>query len=242
MIQDNNAKWQVKKLTGIEATNNALHVGYIYQTINPNVQLGSLPLFGGEYDRTVYADLWGWVQEQPNFLVSEEEWQEIAAANGGNVPKFSTGNGSTTFRVPSAKCWVKGASGVEEVGSYLEAGLPNATGFTKGALGADQGYSGAIYTQQSADQNGKYSISGTSYNKTDILLDLSKGNSIYGNSDTVQPPSIVGMWCIVAYNTISHIGNADAYQLMQAIHTKLDNFIDSNGHMVFPDGTKFWLE
>ena len=104
-------------------------VGFEYFTFNPNIPQGSLPLFGGEYSRETYPTLWAWVQEQTGYLKTEAEWQTLAASNNGNVPYYSDGDGSTTFRVPSLKCWVKSANGtVTEVGSYLEAGLPNITG------------------------------------------------------------------------------------------------------------------
>ena len=96
-----------------------LPVGFEYLQTNPNVQAGSLPMVGGLWNRTIYADLWAWVQKQPGYLISESEWQALAAANNGAVPFYSTGDGSTTFRVPALTVWVKGASAIEEVGDYL---------------------------------------------------------------------------------------------------------------------------
>lgn len=219
MITDNTAKWRVKKVT--EFIGNSLPIGHFYQTISPTVPAGSLPLFGGTYSRTLYADLWTWIQ-QSGLLITESAWQSKATANEGNVPFFSQGDGSTTFRVPSMKCWVKGANGVEEVGSYLKAGLPNITG-TAGYFNALVGYeySGAMY-----EYDQKYtadSDNGATYARK-IGFDASKANAIYGNSDTVQPKSIVGMWCVVAYGTASNVGNADVGNVMQAVEQVQTNF------------------
>lgn len=156
MIQDNTAKWRKKKLSNF-APNNALPVGFMYQHLSSTVPLGSLPLLGGEYDRTLYADLWSWANEN-GLVVSEAEWQEQASAQGGSCSKFSDGNGSTTFRVPALKCWIKGANGVEEVGGYLEAGLPD-----------------------------------------------------------INHTHTIGMWCIVAYGSISNVGNIDVATAISAI-------------------------
>ena len=112
-----------------------LPVGHEFFTTNPNIPAGCIPLLGGEYSRTAYADLWAWVQTQQGYLIEESAWQAKAATNGGNVPFYSKGDGTTTFRVPSLKCWVKGANGIEEVGSYLSAGLPNIA-FSTSALSA----------------------------------------------------------------------------------------------------------
>lgn len=153
---DNTAKWAVRKFGGA-----GLPVGFEYFTTNPNIPAGSLPLLGGVYSRTLYKDLWNWVQEQTGYLIEESEWQEKSAANEGNVPFYSTGDGITTFRVPSLKCWVKGANGIEEVGSYLSAG-------------------------------------------------------------TVQPKSIVGMWLVKAYGTVTNVGSADVSNIAQGL-TELEN-------------------
>lgn len=96
-----------------------LPVGFEYLQTNPNIQAGSLPMVGGLWNREIYADLWAWVQTQPGYLISEEEWQALASANNGAVPFYSIGDGSTNFRVPALTVWVKGTSNVEEVGDYL---------------------------------------------------------------------------------------------------------------------------
>lgn len=216
MIQDNTAKWRKKKLSNF-ASNNAMPVGHIYQTLSKNVPVGSLPLFGGTYDRSLYADLWSWANEN-GLVISESEWQAMATAQGGSCSKFSDGNGSTTFRVPALKCWVRGANGVEEVGSYLKAGLPNITGSSGasticnsdglGVVISGAFYEGSWVTPYGATQGG---------GDVRVHMDASRCSSIYGNSDTVQPPSIVAMWCIVAYGSISNIGNIDVATAISAI-------------------------
>ena len=50
-----------------------LPVGYEYFTFNPSIPQGSLPLFGGEYSRDTYSDLWAWVQTQTGYLKTEAE-------------------------------------------------------------------------------------------------------------------------------------------------------------------------
>lgn len=236
MITDNTAMWQLKKVTDFNVAKSALPIGHIYQSLNPNVPLGSLPLFGGLYDRNLYKDLWTWVQEQPNFLVSESEWQSLASSNGGNVPKFSTGDGSTTFRVPSMKCWVKSANGIKEVGSYLSAGLPNVKGhITTRKVGETVNYESifadeVLFTKEdfSSGYSKLYPADSTD-SASRITLDLSGYNPIYGNSDTVQPPSIVGMWLIVAYGSVSNLGNVDIADAMQAFEDMQNNYLPLSG-------------
>ena len=234
-MQDNTAKWGVRKLTKFQE-NSGLPVGFEYFSTNPNIPTGSLPLFGGEYSRKVYSHLWAWVQEQAGYLIEESEWQAKASANEGNVPFYSKGNGTTTFRVPSLKCWVKGANGIEEVGSYLKAGLPNIEGsgstliftdpnnFATGTQsGEEHKWRGAI---DSHKWNVQDAITFTSTNKHimgHIMFDASKFNSIYGNSNTVQPKSIVGMWLVKAYGTVTNVGNIDVADIVPTKVSDLEN-------------------
>ena len=241
---DNTAKWAVRKFGGA-----GLPVGFEYFTTNPNIPAGSLPLLGGVYSRTFYKDLWNWVQEQTGYLIEESAWQEKSAANGGNVPFYSTGDGTTTFRVPSLKCWVKGANGIEEVGSYLSAGLPilpdmshthergtmNITGEIT-HITADNGnisnsdypttgafrWSSESYTNRTALASGTGSRdlsfdASRSWTGETSSASLTRTTDIYGNSDTVQPKSIVGMWLVKAYGTVTNVGSADVSNIAQGL-------------------------
>ncbi|PUE66765.1 hypothetical protein [Arcobacter lacus] len=55
--------------------------------------------FGGEFNRAEYPKLWAWLQGK-EFLKTEAQWQAEATANGGICGYFSSGNGTTNFRVP----------------------------------------------------------------------------------------------------------------------------------------------
>ena len=199
-----------------------LPVGHEFFTTNPNIPAGCIPLLGGEYSRTAYADLWAWVQTQNGYLIEETAWQAKAAANGGNVPFYSKGNGSTTFRVPALKCWVRGAGSISEVGGYLAAGLPNITGSTAWAVnGTLNSFSSqeTPYHQNtealSVETDGKAfgaigaQGSDSANSNVKVNIDASLSNPIYGASDTVQPPSIVGLWVVKAYGTVTNVGSVD---------------------------------
>ena len=216
---------------------NGLPIGFEYFSPNPNVPDGSLPLFGAEYSREVFPDLWEYAQRQTGYVITEEEWQALSNQNGGNVPFYSSGDGSTTFRVPSLKCWIKGANGIEEVGSYLTAGLPNIEGSfePRPHPTGNKSYGGSVciadgafelnIQASSVQYNGTTESSGR-YNLDRISLSAQRYNPIYGNSDTVQPPSIAGMWLVKAYGTVSEIGNADAEKAVKQ-YTRLEDRINS---------------
>lgn len=194
----------------------AISVGFEYFSTNPNIPDGSIPLLGGEYSRTTYKDLWEWVQTQEGYLLEESEWQAKSAENEGNVPFYSKGNGSTTFRVPSLKCWIKGANGIEEVGSFLSAGLPNITGSFIGATGTVSSMPTGAFKRVGKEDSG-VSPSGSNHEFRKYSFDASLSSSIYGNSDTVQPKSIVGMWLVKAYGTVTNVGSTDVADIAQGL-------------------------
>lgn len=231
----------VKTVNGIEPSADGdvvvagVPIGFEYISFNPNIPTGSLPLLGGTFSRTAYKDLWEWVQTQTNYLISESAWQAKATANEGNVPFYSTGDGSTTFRVPSLSCWVKGAKGISEVGSYLAAGLPNITGSAQSTGGNDtasfENTTGA-YTSEEGSFKPHGSSTNTKYDGLSHMFtfNASLSNPIYGNSDTVQPPSIVGMWLVKAFGTVSNIGNQDIADVsagLARVETKMNEYTDN---------------
>ena len=205
-VNDGTVKWGVKNIQ--DASKLGLPVGFEAFTTNPNLQAGWLPLLGGEYSRTTYADLWAWVQTQDGYLLEETAWQAKAAANGGNVPFYSKGDGSTTFRVPALKCWVRGAHSIDAVGGYLAAGLPNITGsFGKTQTISNDSFGDGAFKSVYEKMVGDASAGVTKLYS--FAFDASLSNPIYGSSDTVQPPSIVGLWCVKAYGTVTNVGSTD---------------------------------
>ena len=88
-------------------------------------------------------------------------------------------------------------------GSTIEAGLPNITGtydktsgnrFLLNATTSEVTRTGAFYTSSSqSDQYSSTTGSGTVVRG--LGFDASRSNSIYGNSNTVQPPAyVVNVW------------------------------------------------
>ena len=176
-------------------------IGQIRFSINPNIEPGYLALNGQEVNRDDYPNLWEWVQQQVGFLVEEGEWQSISSAHNGNVGKYSVGNGSTTFRLPNLGCWVRGggtAGTAAGVGGNLDAGLPNITGSTMHVPGFASTVGGAFtFVAKSAASAG----TGPGWEEPGYTeFSAAKSNSIYGNAETVQPESIVGIWLVKAYH------------------------------------------
>ena len=125
--------------------------------------------------------------------VSRETYADLYAIIGTT---FGSGDDSTTFALPNLID--KFAQGSTIVGTAVEAGLPNITGWTLSASTTNSDpayYSGALSTQDIALY--RVTNSGTlGYTKNQLNFDASKSNPIYGNSTTVQPPALTLLPCI----------------------------------------------
>ena len=152
----------------------AVPVGAQLPFSGKTVPKGYLFCNGMEVSRTTYAAL---------FAVIGTDW--------------GAGDGSTTFNLPDGRGkHFQGASSDDEVGTYLEAGLPNITGRHGGhAYKSDDhmDQEGAFYGMDTMHGGAG---STTNCNVWNIGFDASISSPIYGASETVQTPSQVGQWII----------------------------------------------
>ena len=141
-------------------------VGTIIWYAGSSAPSGYLLCNGSNVSRTTYADLFTVVGV-----------------------KYGTGNGTTTFTLPNLIG--KFAEGASSSGTYKSAGLPDHAHSTLYVAGSnyDDGDPGQYCLTASGGANG---INTSSKSYTGSV----KNNSIYGNSDTVQPASLTLLPCI----------------------------------------------
>ena len=170
-------------------------IGHIFPVCSI-IPVGCIACDGSTYNRTTYPKLYEWLTEQ-NIMVSDSSWNSTANSNNGYCTKFSTGNGSTTFRVPNFAPFMELGTEDEREG-YHRAGIPNITGYYAPLAWERDGgrpyYGGAIYNSGS---RGGVEIPDRSWEggNYDVSFDASRSNSIYGRSTTVQPES--NLWLMV---------------------------------------------
>ena len=142
-------------------------VGSIIAVAYTGVPEGYMHCNGAAVSRTTYANL----------------FNEIGTTYGG-------GDGSTTFNLPNTVG--RFLEGDGEAGRYYAAGLPNITGnisaFRDNIGGAFAGSYNTNRYDGWEDDGDEHAVS-TSF-------DASRSNSIYGASNTVQPPSMTVIYCI----------------------------------------------
>lgn len=139
-----------------------------------------------------YVKLNGAIVQREDYprLVQYATDNSLFTADNSTTPwLFGNGDGETTFVLPDYRnVFIEGG----DTPSKINAGLPNIVGSLRSIFITNQSetaYSGSFY----ATNTGVTYMKDTSGTIVDCKgnFDASKSNSIYGNSNTVQPPSIV---------------------------------------------------
>lgn len=187
-----------------------------------DIPTGGVPYCGQEVNRSTYSALWAYAKAK-GLVKSESEWQSLYNAQGGNVAYYSSGNGSSTFRMPRLVGYVRGASSQSESGSYVKEGLPNITGMAgamSNSLANNLVYNGAFATLSTTKSVASGGITGT----PEVDFDASRSNPIYGNSSHVTPETSVVLYGVYAFGEIGNVDALDVTTLASAIARVESNF------------------
>lgn len=199
-------------------------IGEEWHSFTGQIPAGGVPYCGQEVTRVTYADLWEYAQNN-GLVKTEEEWQALAVSRNGNVPFYSDGDGSTTFRMPKVVGYIKGAASQSEAGTYTAEGLPNITGSAHIKYGGytrteDSEYSGALKVGSDSESFAAATEGGTySRYHPGFALDASLSNSIYGNSEHVTPETATVLFGVYAFGEITNVGALDADTLATGLVT-----------------------
>jgi len=127
--------------------------------------------------------------------VSRTDYAELYAVIGDT---YGAGDGSTTFDLPNLVD--KFIQGNAVAGTEHSAGLPNITGYLSDSYGNTGDFldaNGAFHFPEG--KNSYRFIRTTDSNfraSNNVYIDASRSSSIYGNSNTVQPPSVTMRYVI----------------------------------------------
>ena len=207
----------LKKLAGVHA------IGELWWHFDPNAKPAGVQLFAGQtLSRASYEAHWELVSTKRK-VVSETDWQECKQ-EWGFCPYYSSGDGSTTYRMPLIKdIHPEFVEALSKAGDYLSAGLPNITGDTglnQATAASMMAPIGAFYNNGVSGKRPIYASVGTYSNG--IAIDASLSNPIYGNSDTVQPPSLTFVLGEYVVGVIGEIGVSDKESLLASV-TQLES-------------------
>lgn len=91
--------------------------------------------------------------------------------------------------------------GSNTAGQLVQAGLPNLTGYVYAFTGhkaGDQEADGSLFTVGNSTHSSQTTPGADDGYVKEIKFDASKGNTVYGQSETVQPPAYTVKWIIKA--------------------------------------------
>lgn len=199
-ITDNTAKW---KIVNITSTSSGVTLGTIMPFLATVVPDGWLALdTGALVSRTTYPDLWAWVQANAP-LISETDWQTQAAAQT-SVGDYSTGDGSTTFRLPKILDYVRGGS-TADAGTWQEDIFELHSHY----LLADQ----KTVTLDIGSGNQKYAA-GSGYG-----VENAAATQATGGAET-RPKTIKMLYCVKAFDSAVNQGTIDITALANEVAAK----------------------
>ena len=151
--------------------------------IPPAVPTGMIAFF----DLTDIPD--GWLLCDGS-AVSRTTYANLFAKIG---TRHGAGDGSTTFNVPDMDArFLEGTTDTGQVGTNVEAGLPNITGTFRVTLEENSSATGSFYVDRTSG-NGADGANGR-----DVVygINASLVSSIYGQAETVQPSALMTLACI----------------------------------------------
>ena len=194
-------------------------LGFHYLHPYGTVPADSIICNGATYSRALYKDFFDYITAQ-GWVKTEAEWQKIATRDNGFCPFYSSGDGSTNFRVPRFAPYQQIAIASGNAGTYHQAGIPNITGRSDlGGIYSSLSFSGAIATvSNEGNATGATHVNAGGSQKVKLTFNASNSNHIYGRSGTVQPESHEWMLCVVAYGIATHVGSVDIQNVMSAVN------------------------
>lgn len=178
-------------------------------------------------NRADYPDLWAYAQLLTP--ISDAAWLADAQQRG----KYSTGDGTTTFRVPDRngvqagslkELFARGDGGnSSNNGMMYDAALPNIVGYTAHTLLTAASSQGQVATDgaftSTTSTQGVWPVSGGAGLYTNIRFDANQSDPTYGRygiTSNVIPRNFIGVWTIranggfTAANTSWSVINGDA--------------------------------
>lgn len=216
-----------------------LPVGFEYYVPYSELDSGQLIRDGQIVSRSVYKDLWDFVQKHPSLLLTEEQWQAELSANEGIVNNYySSGDGSTTFRLPKAgviELPVITAEGLNKFSTDTQRNILGSITMVD-TIGKTQVSNGALLAEvtsisSSVNNNGNWS------NAITIDFDASRSVGTEHTGSEVKPKTITKLAVVQAFGRVINTGTLDINDLVNDVN----NLIQSNHIKTYTDLTQIGL-
>lgn len=188
--------------------------------------------------RSVYPDLWSKVQAGTVPVVAESVWQSDVTKRGS----YTTGDGSTTFRVPDyngatsgsiAAPVLRGDSGVSS-STIQRSAAPNITSsITNQILFQSASATGALVISSQSINLQAAATTPANIGGSLITFDASRSSVVYGRDSVteIRMNSVVGCYVIHVFGIVYNPGEIDVGAMATQINT-ISNKLDANTPLI----------
>lgn len=167
-------------------------IGTVDYVAYTELDANQLILDGSLVSRELYKDLWEWVQTKSSMLLTEEEWQSALTANEGLACNcYSTGDGSTTFRLPKE--------------SVIILPNPNPSNINKFSTNTQRNITGSIGELFAPDP-------------PNTSFDASRSVGTEHTGSEVKPKTITKLPVVYAFGSVYNSGGIDISDIMGTVN------------------------
>ncbi|WP_373325613.1 hypothetical protein [Sporomusa paucivorans] len=215
-VTDGTVRWRVRDIK----SGGGVPIGTVMPFLATQPQPGWLALdTGAMVGRDTYPQLWAWVQ-QYGPLISEAEWQAQAAVQS-SVGYYSSGDGSTTFRLPRLVDYQRGGLAAE-VGQWQGDAIRNITGTFQARVSPLEPT--GVFSSTGANQSFN---TGTTNYIGPVTFDPS---NVVPTAEENRPKTIKFLYCVKAFDAVTDQGLLNSTALANEVAGKvnLTDFIGTN--------------
>lgn len=177
-------------------------LGFTFSILANTPPDGCLGLQGALVSRAAYSELWAWIQAHAP-LITDAEWQAQAAFQS-SIGYYSSGDGSTTFRLPLITDFVRGTDDGRSAGSWQEDMFK-------------------LHNHEGPDQKGNVQGGSGEY----VYNGITGGATPSGSNAVVpeggietRPKSVSMLWCVKAFGAAVNQGTVDITALVNEMASK----------------------
>lgn len=207
-----------------------LPVGFEYYVPYSELDSGQLIRDGQIVSRSVYKDLWDFVQKHPSLLLTEEQWQAELSANEGVVNNYSSGDGSTTFRLPKAGVIELPVITTENINKFSTDTQRNITGSIGELFASDPPNTSGAFTE-TVSRHIHVINDEVANHIWKIDFDASRSVGTEHTGSEVKPKTITKLAVVQAFGRVINTGTLDINDLVNDVN----NLIQSNHIKTYTD-------
>lgn len=221
-VTDGTVSWRVRDIK----SGGGESIGSIKACLSNTPPPGWLALdTGAMVSRATYPQLWAWVQDNAP-LVTEAEWQAQAAVQS-SVGYYSTGDGSTTFRLPRLLDYQRGGL-ASEVGQWQGDAIRDITGTISNMLIRSVNADGAFEVTY-----GTSTAPSTASGGSTVEVRF-KASNVVPVANENRPKTIRFLYCVKAFDAVTDPGLLNSTEVVNELANKIDK--SDQGY-----GTQLWI-